>query len=251
MTDEQNNDIEAQAEAAAAAEAEKPEEPRDDAPPPAPDPEPEDKKPAKKKAAKKKAAKRVKDKTPAEKLEPVRSTLKKAQENRVAAAEAQLTDDEKAARDAELEEIAKGTEARLEEVAKICATMQELHGDPDKLDDYNECIEQLRKIAMPGDAAEIVAELHAKADELEEEARNIRRLYADMMNTAPQNDGALHAQRLKAMHARSREIREQRKRDKLKLLAAGAGKSKLDQHLASRPRTSPADADKPADNAQE
>lgn len=43
--------------------------------------------------------------------------------------------------------------------------------------------------------------------------------------------------------ARSKEVREQRVRDRLKLLAQGAGRSPLDQSLAGRPRQSMAAAD--------
>jgi hypothetical protein len=66
-----------------------------------------------------------------------------------------------------------------------------------------------------------------------------------LMNPEVTGDTMTFVERHRQVLARSKEIREKRVRDRLTLLAAGAGKSPLDQSLASRPRASLADADKP------
>jgi len=52
-------------------------------------------------------------------------------------------------------------------------------------------------------------------------------------------DNRTFHEKLKATQERAVEIRKQRQRDRLTLLAAGAGKSPLDQALGSRPRNRP------------
>lgn len=247
MTDENNkpaDDIEAAADAAATEEAAKPEEQRDDAPPPPPPPEDEKKaepeKPASKKASKKKAPKRRKPGT------AVRNTLKTQKETRqkaVADADPDRAEREKTAAD----KLADETNARIEKVGEICDSMAELHeaaqADDEAAAKYEELFEQLRETALAGDVAEYAAELDAKANELEAEALRVRKLYADILVRPKSDDGRTHQERLKAVHARSKEIREQRARDRLKMLAKGASRSPLDTALAERPRTSQADAD--------
>ena len=56
-------------------------------------------------------------------------------------------------------------------------------------------------------------------------------------------DNRPHHERHAAIKERARELREQRKSDRLKLLAAGAGKSPLDQAMGGGPRKSLAAAD--------
>lgn len=63
----------------------------------------------------------------------------------------------------------------------------------------------------------------------------------------PTPDNRPHHVRHQEVLKRSRELREQRKNDRLKLLAAGAGKSPLDRALGDRPRQSMAAADAKAD----
>jgi hypothetical protein len=236
------NDIEAAANAAAEAEAEKPAEEREDAPPaapePAPEPEPEAKKPAKKKAGKASQGRKE-----AEAKGAVQRTLKKAHANKVEATTGATSENQ-----ARIEALAKATAERQAAVGKLCDKLRSLHGGDDA-EAYAECLAELRATAMPGDAGEAAAQVHAEADELEAQALELRKLYADLLVRGPADDGATHAQRLKAVQARSVEIREQRKKDRLALMAASAGRSKLDQAMAERPRQ-PVVED-PADAAQE
>jgi len=243
----ENNDIEAQAAAAAEAEAENPAEPRDDAPPKPPK---ADEQPAKKKRGRPKKAQPTSEPgRQAESLSAPRRTLRAQHENKVKAAEASLSDEERAERAETQAKAAEATAERLEAVKAICDELRELH---DKVEDdekaskrYAELVGKLRTTAMPGDVQEAAAQVHAEADALEEQARRLRALYADLLVRPAADDGKLHQERLRAVQARTREIREQRQRDRLKLLAAGAGRSKLDQALAERPRRSPADAENP------
>ena len=91
---------------------------------------------------------------------------------------------------------------------------------------------------------EIKAELEALADDrqalIDEQA---------ILVNGPPNDAPemTFVERHQQVLARSKEVREQRVRDRLKLLAAGAGRSPLDQSLASRPRQSMAAADAKVD----
>jgi hypothetical protein len=91
------------------------------------------------------------------------------------------------------------------------------------------------KAAKSDELAAEIAALEAKANQLRDE-RN------ELLSSGVVDDGRSHIERVRAAQARSREIREQRVRDRVKLLARGAGKSPLDLAHASAPRKSPADA---------
>lgn len=242
----ENDDIESQAAAAAQAEAENPPEQRDDAPP---EPKPEQAKPAKKKRGRPKKAQPTSEPgRQEESLTAPRRTLRAQHENRVKAAEASVSEEQRAALAERREAAEKATAERLEAVEAIARELVELHPrigeDDEAAAKYSALVEQLRTTAMPGDTAEAAAQAHAQADELEEKARGLRKLYADLLVRPAVDDGRLHQERLKAVQARTQEIRAQRQRDRLKLLAAGAGRSKLDQAMAERPRRSPADTEK-------
>ncbi len=61
----------------------------------------------------------------------------------------------------------------------------------------------------------------------------------DLVHVAAATDTRTFHEKLQAVQARGAENRERRQRDRLKLLAQGAGKSPIDQALSSRPRNRP------------
>lgn len=103
--------------------------------------------------------------------------------------------------------------------------------------------EKAARMAAADELAAEIAALEAKADQLKAE-RN------ELLSTGVVDDGRSHIERVRATQARSREIREQRVRDRVKLLARGAGKSPLDLAHATAKRKSPADAEPKADSQE-
>lgn len=101
-------------------------------------------------------------------------------------------------------------------------------------------------------------ETRARLDEIREELAELETAKAELVeeqqelaNPVTQPDGMTFIERLRQVQARTTETRERRVRDRLKLLAIGAGKSPLDQAIGSGKRKSPADADAKPDDKKE
>lgn len=86
-------------------------------------------------------------------------------------------------------------------------------------------------------------EIHAELTELEAAKRALMEEQGELANPASVDDGMTFIERLRQVQARTTENRERRVRDRLKLLAVGAGKSPLDQAMGDGKRKSQADAD--------
>jgi len=90
----------------------------------------------------------------------------------------------------------------------------------------------------------------ARLDEIRDELAELeaaKRVLVDeqqvLANPVSEPDGMTFIERLRQVQARTTENRERRVRDRLKMLAIGAGKSPLDQAIGGGKRKSPADAD--------
>lgn len=150
----------------------------------------------------------------------------------------------------EAEEIEAERMAEITGLAEklIELTMRPLEDDETQADRNGEIEEikaELADVAKRGDTAEMAALCLAQADEAQAAAVKLRALHGELVTLSPVDDGRSHAERVKDVQKRSVEIRERRVRDRLTLLAKGAGKSPLDLAAASAPRKSPADADTP------
>ncbi|MCK5495056.1 MAG: hypothetical protein KAI80_01490, partial [Hyphomicrobiaceae bacterium] len=92
-------------------------------------------------------------------------------------------------------------------------------------------------------------EIKAEIEVLDGDISALREEQALLVNPAQSEAKPMtFVERHQQVLARSKEIREQRVKDRLKLLAQGAGRSPLDQSLADRPRQSMAAADAKADD---
>lgn len=97
---------------------------------------------------------------------------------------------------------------------------------------------------------ELRKETRARLDEIRDELVEIEDAKRELIdeqqllaNPVTPPDGMTFIERLRQVQARTTENRERRIRDRLKLLAIGAGKSPLDQAMGAGKRKSPADAD--------
>ena len=99
------------------------------------------------------------------------------------------------------------------------------------------------KIATRARLREIKEEIEA----LQKDIAVLHDEQAELVNPKLVDDGMTFVERHAQVLARSKEIREQRVKDRLKLLARGAGQSPLDRSLTERPRQSMASADAAAD----
>lgn len=105
-------------------------------------------------------------------------------------------------------------------------------------------------------AADAKAEKRARLDEIVLELAELDELrealiaeQSDLVNLKPVKDERTFHEKLQATQKRGVEIRQQRQRDRLKLLAKSADKSPLDQALSGRPRNRPdIEANPPAAN---
>lgn len=117
---------------------------------------------------------------------------------------------------------------------------------------------ELAEPAKPGKVSKEVKakqklreETRARLDEIRDELaalestkRELIDEQNDLANPAAVPDGMTFIERLRQVQARTTENRERRARDRLTLLAIGAGKSPLDRAMGGGKRKSPADADK-------
>lgn len=254
MSDQQNpagtqpaDDIEAAAAAAAETAAASPEPPRPDAPPPAPAKPPEEPKPAAKKKAKSRKAARKKDAQPDG---PAKAQEAAAARKANAPKPPEAPEPDPDVVEAEAKRVEAVTEMAERLIELTMRPLEEDETEEDRAQELDDVKAELVKTCKRGDTQELAAHCLAQADEAQQAVVKLRKLHGELVTLAPPDDGRSHNERLKEVHARSAEIRAQRAKDRLELLARGAGKSKLDQHLANRPRTSPADADaqpKPAE----
>ena len=86
-------------------------------------------------------------------------------------------------------------------------------------------------------------EIKAEIEVLQGDITALHDEQAELVNPAIVDDNMTFVERHAQVLARSKEIRERRVRDRLKLLAKGAGQSPLDRSLSERPRQSMAAAD--------
>ena len=107
--------------------------------------------------------------------------------------------------------------------------------------------EQQAAIDLKKAKRERLREIKAELEALDADRDTLLEEQAELVNPPAAEDSMTFVQRHQQVLARSRELRERRVQDRLKLLAAGAGRSPLDQALASRPRQSMAAADAKAD----
>lgn len=239
------DDIEAAADAAATAAAENPEPERADAPPKPRSATGKKVKPQKPRTKKTKPVKASSKKgAPKSGPEQAKVVAKARKDARVKPETPEV--DENAEAEA-AEKAAESKKATDEAVAALIEGLLSPLDEDESQEDRDalvaEMLDDVRKTSAREDVLEAAAECLAKADEAQRAVVKLRELHGNLLVLAPNDDGRSHNERLKEVQKRSAEIRAQRARDRLTLLAKGAGKSRLDQHLAGQPRKSPADAD--------
>lgn len=141
--------------------------------------------------------------------------------------------------------------------------------EPSANQDHLAAKKESRVLAEPAEPAELSDEAKAKIElrketrarldeiaaelaEIEDAKRELIDEQQELANPVTQPDGMSFIERLRQVQARTQENRERRVRDRLTLLAIGAGKSPLDQAMGGGKRKSLADADaKAADDKKE
>lgn len=111
--------------------------------------------------------------------------------------------------------------------------------------------EQQAAIDLKKATRERLREIKAELEALDADRKILVDEQQELANPQTADDGMTFVERHQAVLARSREIRERRVQDRLKLLAQGAARSPLDTSLAERPRQSMAATDAAAADTTE